>query len=257
MEELLEKLERDRRTRKGENGKVAIIAGSQEFAGAPALAAKAALRSGADLVRVMTSEEVASTVASYSEDLIIESYSGGFFSEEDVDAAVELVEWSDATLIGPGLSKPEDCALQQVFEQVSADLVIDADAIAAAVRANLKAVYTPHRGETLSMKDELGSVERFADETGSTVVVTGPSDSVVGAENFRCERGTPAMTVGGTGDVLAGLITGIRSQGLTGFEAAKVGVWLNGRAGELAAEEKGVGLVASDVVEKIPEALQD
>ncbi|MFB6144011.1 MAG: NAD(P)H-hydrate dehydratase [Candidatus Nanohaloarchaea archaeon] len=256
MEQLLEKLERGRITHKGENGRVTVLGGSKDFSGAPALAAEAALRTGADLVRVLTSEKVAPTVASYSENLIVDSYSGGYFSEENVEKAEELVEWSDVTLAGPGLSEPETGALRQLFAGSGSSFVFDSDAIPAAARAKVSGIYTPHQGETAALKQENGSVERFVDENRATVVVTGPSDAVIGEENFRCERGTPAMTVGGTGDVLSGVIASLKAQGLEGFEAAKLGVWLNGRAGELATEEKGRGLLATDVVEKLPDAMR-
>jgi|APHM01.1.fsa_nt_gi yjeF C-terminal region, hydroxyethylthiazole kinase-related len=255
MEELIQKLERDRRSHKGDNGRVAVIAGSKDFSGAPALVAKAALRTGADLVKIMTSERVSSTVASYSENFVIETYSDSYFTEQDVEKAQEIAEWSDVTVIGSGLSDPSSEALKQLFQESSADFVLDADAIPSGVRDAVQAVYTPHQGETMIMKQEFGSVERFADETGSTVAVTGPSDSVIGKENYRSERGTAAMTVGGTGDVLAGVIGSLRAQGLNGFEAAKLGLWLNGRAGEMAAEQQGHGLLATDIVECLPDAL--
>lgn len=255
MEELIQKLERDRRSHKGDNGRVAVIAGSKDFSGAPALVAKAALRTGADLVKIMTSEKVSSTVASYSENFIVETYSDSYFTEPDVEKARELADWSDACVVGSGLSDPSTEALKDLFQDSSTDFVLDADAIPAGVRSPVQAVYTPHQGETMIMKQEFGSVERFADETESTVAVTGPSDSVIGEENYRCERGTAAMTVGGTGDVLAGVIGSLRSQGLNGFEAAKLGLWLNGRSGEMADEEKGNGLLATDIVECLPDAL--
>lgn len=256
MEGLIEKLERERRTHKGENGRVAVLAGSKDFSGAPALAAKAALRTGADLVKVLTSEQVSSTVASYSENLIVDSYAGGYFTDDNIEKALEVAKWSDIMVVGPGLFSPEKEALRKLFRESSTEFVIDADAVPAAARERLESIYTPHQGEKAALTHEFGSVERFAAETGSTVVVTGPSDSVIGAENYRCERGTPAMTVGGTGDVLTGVIAALKAQDLEDFEAAKLGTWLNGRAGELATKEKGRGLVATDVIEKIPSAMR-
>lgn len=255
MEQILSKLKRESRTHKGENGRVAVLGGSKDFSGAPALAAEAALRSGADLSRVLTSEKVSSTVASFSENLIVDSYAGSYFTQENLEKALEVSEWSDAMLVGPGLSSPEKEALREFFRESSSSLVIDAEGISAAARERIGAVYTPHQGEKAALSQEYGSVERFADETDSTVVVTGPNDSVLGTENFRCERGTSAMTVGGTGDVLSGLIASLLAQGLGEFEAAKLGSWLNGRAGELATEEKGRGMVATDVIEKIPDSM--
>ncbi|MFT4893000.1 MAG: ADP-dependent NAD(P)H-hydrate dehydratase [Candidatus Nanohaloarchaea archaeon] len=258
MRKLLDKLERRSDSHKGENGRVAVIAGSQDFAGAPALSAKAALRSGCDLVKILTSEHVSDTVAGYSENFIVDSHEGGYFGEDAVDKALKLDEWADVTVVGPGLSEVDRVALQEFLELAESELVIDADAIAPAVRKGIKGVYTPHSGELEHIVESYGSEEDFVSDTGSILAVKGEKDIIYTEEDsFEISRGTSAMTVGGTGDVLTGIVSSFISQGLDLVEACKLGVWINDKAGELATEDYGNGMLATDLIEKIPEAIQD
>ncbi|MFB6208072.1 MAG: NAD(P)H-hydrate dehydratase [Candidatus Nanohaloarchaea archaeon] len=257
MKELLEKLERDEDSHKGENGKVGVIGGSVDFTGAPALAAEAALRSGSDLSRVLTSEKVREVVAGYSENLIVGSYTGDYFGHGAVKAAVELSEWGDATVVGPGLSEPDEEALKQFFSKRESPLVVDADAIEPAVEVGVSnAVMTPHRGEAGIIEERYGSVEDFVEDTGSVVVVKGPTDRVYTPEQvYENDTGCAGMTVGGTGDVLAGVIAALISQGLSLEDAACLGSWMNGKAGENAFEKYGNGMVATDLPEEISRLL--
>jgi ADP-dependent NAD(P)H-hydrate dehydratase len=258
MRKLRDKLERESDSHKGENGKVVVIAGSRDFTGAPALSAKAALRSGCDLVKILTSEHVSDTVAGYSENFIVESYEGGYFGEAAVDKALKLDEWADVVVVGPGLSKVDRVALQEFLEIAESELVIDADAIAPAVQKGINWIYTPHSGELEHIVESYGSEEDFVTDTGSILAVKGEKDIIyTGNDFFEISRGTSAMTVGGTGDVLTGIVSSFISQGLEPVEACKLGVWINGKAGELAAEDYGNGMLATDLIEKIPETTWD
>jgi ADP-dependent NAD(P)H-hydrate dehydratase len=255
MEEILCKINREKDTHKGENGKVAVIAGSKDYTGAPAIAAKAAYRSGTDLVKILTSEQIQDTVASYSENLIVSGYSGGYFTEEDVDQAEELLEWCDAAVIGPGLSQPEPGAVKQLLEKTDAPVIVDADAIEpAAERDRDNVVFAPHKGEKKHIEDRSSSVEDFATED-RVVVVKGKVDKIYSEKRYTSRTGSAAMTVGGTGDMLAGIIAALISQGLSLTEASRLGVWLNGKAGEKAAEAYGNGALPTDMIEEIPKIL--
>jgi ADP-dependent NAD(P)H-hydrate dehydratase len=258
MEELLRKLERKSDSRKGENGKVGVIAGSRDYTGAPALSAKAALRTGSDLVKILTSEEISDTVAGYSENFIVEDYSGGYFGESAVDQALELDEWADVIVVGPGLSDLDEIALQEFLEMADATLVVDADAIKPAANAEIKAIYTPHRGELEFILDRYDSEEDFVCETGSVLAVKGKRDRVYSDEkDVEIEAGTSAMTVGGTGDVLTGVVASLISQDLNSPEASRLGLRINGKAGVEAEKEFGNGLLATDLIEKIPEVIRE
>ncbi|WP_414836824.1 NAD(P)H-hydrate dehydratase [Candidatus Nanohalococcus occultus] len=250
---------RNSRSHKGENGKVAVIAGSRDYTGAPALASKAALRTGSDLVKTLTSKDIQDTVASYSPNFIVRSYPGCYLSPNGVKPALELVRWADVTLIGPGLSKPDTEALKQIFQNAQTKWVIDADGIMPAIEVEVSnAIFTPHSGEVNYITDAYGSIESFVEQTGNVVVEKGSTDKIYSKNGVKENNtGTSAMTVGGTGDVLAGIITSLISQGMELQNAAYTGAVINGKAGELAAENYGNGMLATDLIENIPGAMKN
>ncbi len=244
---------RDAGSRKGENGNVGVIAGSARYTGAPALCAEAAMRSGADLVKVLTSEKTRDVVAGFSKDLIVEGYGGDFLTAESLSEAEDLAEWSDVVVAGPGLGEPDYETLSQIVDGTRC--VLDADAIHETVlESDLSdAVITPHRGEA----ERLGDLESFASRTGAVVLAKGPTDRIVSPEGQVSEvkRGHSTMTVGGTGDVLAGAVGGLMAQGMEREAAAEAGARAVGIAGELAANNYGCGALASDILERIPDGL--
>lgn len=253
MKELLEKLERKENSHKGENGKLLIIGGSNKYTGAPALAAKAALRTGADLVKILTSKEAKPVVQSYSENLIVESY-GEKFNQVSLERSLELENWADTTLIGPGLTAFDVETLEKFADQAGT-LVIDAGAIEHLLNTS-ENIFTPHSGEAEIIRGESGSIKIFAYETDNVVLLKGEKDRIFsGKEVYENYTGHPTMTVGGTGDVLAGIVSSLSSQGLSGEESARLGAWINGKTGELAAEYLGNSALATDMVDEIPEVM--
>ena len=254
MEQLFGKLERPSDTHKGQNGKVLVIGGSGKYTGAPALSARAALRAGADLVKVLTAEEAKLAVQSFSENLIVESY-GDEFDESSLEKAWELDDWADTTVIGPGLIDFDEKALKK-FAEKAENLVIDAGAIKHLLEFHSH-VFTPHSGEAKIMREKYGSEEAFASETGNTVLLKGEVDKIFSGDKTADNRtGWAGMTVGGTGDVLTGTVASFRSQGLSKFEASRLAAFVNGKAGEKAFEEFGNGLVATDLIDEVPEILK-
>lgn len=253
--EIMERLGRRSDSHNGENGKVGVIAGSVDYTGAPALAAQAALRSGCDLTEILTSGSVRDVVAGFSENLIVEGYDGDYLQSSSFGRSYDLVEWSDATVIGPGLGDPDPEVLSELAEEVAMSMVIDADAIPHMLNAE-NSVFTPHRGEVEAINERFGSPEDFVEETGNVVLLKGDTDTIYSRKGrFDNGTGTPAMTVGGTGDVLAGVVASLVSQGLEPLEAARMGAQINGKAGERAAEEYGNGMVATDLPSKIAEVM--
>jgi NAD(P)H-hydrate epimerase len=120
------------------------------------------------------------------------------------------------------------------------------------------AVFTPHRGEKKAIEESFGSVDEFVDQTGNIVLVKGLEDRIYSEEGLeKVSRGHPGMTVGGTGDVLTGIVASLISQGLGRREAAVRAAEINGKAGEKAAEKYGNGLVATDLLEEIPKVMQN
>jgi hydroxyethylthiazole kinase-like uncharacterized protein yjeF len=247
-------IQRREDSHKGENGKVVVIGGSKKFTGAPALSAQAAMRTGVDLTKIVTSEKVSDTVASFSENMIVKEYPSGYLGLSGVEDALETVRWSDAAVIGPGLGNPDPEAIENIIERADVPLVIDADAIKPALQTDVSnAVFTPHHGEKELIEEEYGSVEAFIEETGNVVLAKGAVDKVYSENGVeKVDVGHPGMTVGGTGDVLTGVLAGLIAQGM-GLEGASVeAARVNGLAGELAAEAHGNGLLATDLIDFIP-----
>ena len=260
MKDILDKLERKEDSHKGENGYVGVVAGSRDYTGAPALSGLAALRAGADLVTVLTSEEIRDTVTGFSENLVVETYPGGYIGEGFLEKARALTDRCDSVLVGPGLGCPRHDILKELFESTEVPVVIDADAIQPAIGSELSdTVLTPHRSETELILERYGSLQEFAELKEDTVVLSkGPRDMVVSrSETAEIDAGDPTMTVGGTGDVLSGTVASFMAQGLQPFEAARLGAEVNGKAGEIAARRYGNGALATDIRELVPQALKE
>ncbi len=254
---------------KGDAGRVLVIGGGP-YTGAPAFAGMAAMRAGADLTFVSTPESSALPVAIYSPNIIVRPLEGSILNVSHVGGLVEFAKGVDVVAIGPGLgSDPETIeAVQQIIRRTDRPLVIDADAISAcgAKRDILKrksGVITPHAGEFKKLTgkalpaDDLDrckeEVQRAAAALKMTILVKGPTDVVSDGRLVKLNRvHNDAMTVGGTGDVLTGAVAGFMAQKATPFVAARLGAFTVGLAGNLAFEEKSYGLLATDVIEKIP-----
>jgi NAD(P)H-hydrate epimerase len=264
-------LDRRRDSHKGDHGEVLVVGGGP-YAGAPALAGRAALRTGADLVRVATPASVADTVQGYTPDLIVRDLPGDRFEPAHVDRVAGMAADSDVLIVGPGLGDADGTteAVRELLARVEGRAVVDADALRAVpdVETAATLVCTPHQGELEAMggptaddwRERADAVEAFAAELGVTLLVKGAYDVISDGETTRANRtGTPAMTVGGTGDVLAGA-TGALCARLAPVEAAAVGAYVNGRAGERVVDAEGAapggnGLVATDLLDRLPEVL--
>jgi len=250
---------------KGDHGELLVIGGGP-YTGAPALSAQAALRAGADLVHVACPESVAARIQGYSENLIVHPFEGDRLTPAAVDDVLNIATGMDAVICGPGLGSHEEtlAAVESVFEAYTGRVVVDADALSVVpdVETDAELLCTPHQGELLEMGGETADdwerraelVAEFAADLGHTLLVKGADDIIADGEATRVSRtGNPGMTVGGTGDVLAGVV-GALFTGREPRDAAAVGAYINGRAGDLAFDEQGYGLVATDLIERLPEA---
>jgi NAD(P)H-hydrate epimerase len=262
------RLDRDPTSHKGDNGEVLVVGGGP-YTGAPALAAQAALRGGADLVRVACPAVVAREVQGYSENLIVRPYDGDHLAPPHVDSLADLVADHDTLVLGPGPGDA-DATLEAVADLLSAFVgtaVVDADALQVVPDVDTEAslICTPHQGELVQMGGETSDdwreradlVEAFADELGHTLLVKGAYDVISDGEYTRVGRtGNAGMTVGGTGDVLAGL-TGALACTQSPGHAAAIGAYVNGKAGDAVVDENGYGLVATDLVDELPYVMWD
>jgi len=262
----LDRLARDPDSHKGENGEVLVVGGGP-YTGAPALAGQAALRAGADLVRVAAPEGVAREIQGYSETLIVRSYAGDHLAPDHVHWLAGLAADHDALVLGPGLGDADESlsAVGSLLSEFEGSAVVDADALSVVpdIETDADLICTPHQGELLGMGGETSDdwreradlVESFAGELGHTLLVKGRYDVISDGERTRIGRtGNAGMTVGGTGDVLAG-ITGALACVQPARHAAAIAAYANGAAGDSVVEERGSGLVATDLLDAVPAVL--
>jgi NAD(P)H-hydrate epimerase len=255
---------------KGNNGRVLVIGGSKDYSGAPALAALSAMKSGVDIVYVASPEVVASDIRSYSPDLIVRSFSRDYITENDVNPILELADNVDCVLIGCGLGRDPETVLtvKDIISKLGKPLVIDADALHMLDKKTLNTikggniVITPHSGEFKAvtgyripdkLENKIKMVKERSNDLKSVVLLKGVIDVVANGNNIRLNKtGNQGMTVGGTGDCLAGLVAGLISKGHETFEAAYLAAYINGRAGDMALEDLGYNFTASELISFIP-----
>jgi NAD(P)H-hydrate epimerase len=248
----------------------AYVVGGGPYTGAPALAAQAALRAGANLSFVAAPDPVAPQIQGYAEDLIVQSYDGERLTPERVPDLVDTAEsYDDVVVLGPGLGNAEETleAAERFLAEFSGRAVVDADALPVVpdVDTNATLVCTPNRKELAKMggpevesadalRDHADEIEAFADELGHVVLAKAEDDVVSDGERTRISRvGTSGMTVGGTGDTLAGATAGLLAA-YDPFESACMAAYANGRAAELLDDRHG-GLLASDLLDALPRAI--
>ncbi|HEY3324910.1 MAG TPA: NAD(P)H-hydrate dehydratase [Planctomycetota bacterium] len=272
---------------KGDCGRVLIVGGSRGMAGAPCLAARAAYRGGAGLVRVCVPMCIWDVVATKLDECTtfgLPSTKDGTF-EWLGKIYMEDATWNDVTILGPGISTRSSQTIDEVRGcacKIDSALVLDADGLnafpnkrlgelgeARAKRKKQKAlVITPHPGEMARLlRISISTVQRKREETalkcqklthGGVVVLKGAGTVVTdGKRMYVNNTGNPGMATGGTGDVLSGLIGALIGQGMSGFDAACLGVYLHGLAGDLAAARLGIwSLIAGDLIDELPNAFQ-
>ncbi len=257
------RLSRPADSHKGAFGEVLVIGGGP-YTGAPALAAQAALRAGADLVRVACPQSVASEIQGYSENLIVRPFDGDRFTPDSVATVRELAVDHDSVVLGPGLGAAENtlAAAAEFLGSYDGVAVVDADAleVVPGVETDASLIGTPHQGELRAMGGETAEdwreradlVESFASDLGVTLLVKGRYDVLSDGERTRVNRtGNPGMTVGGTGDVLAGTV-GALAATRDPMAAAAIGAYVTGAAGDRIVDRRGYGLVATDLLDAIP-----
>jgi NAD(P)H-hydrate epimerase len=256
---------RERDSHKGTYGHVLLIGGSKGYTGAIAMAARAALRSGAGLVSVLTPEEVYPIVAqACGPEVMVHSF------PNIGNLTVEFsTVWKKVTavLIGPGLGQHPEF-IEQLLKTCPVPLVLDADALCVSPKQIAEAkgpvVLTPHPGEFERLfgepvTDRWEQAREAAETTGKTIILKG-AGTVVAETGHKLAvnlTGNPGMATGGSGDVLAGLLTGLLAQGMEVFDAAMTAVYLHGIAGDIAAHDfTQEALIATDIIEALPDAFR-
>ena len=281
--DLLRLKNRSKDSHKGNNGKVLIVGGSKDYYGAPAISAKAAIATGADLTYIYTPQNAALAIKSISEDFIVKEAKGDYLSLDDLEDILEIVSKVDAVLLGPGSSQNDETGklFNVLAMKIDKPLVLDADALKlvdlSLVSKKEDLIVTPHLSEFKSFfknvsKEDMDNLEKFVkleekenldfrkvnDKIDSihkitkciegSVILKGKYDFIFNGNRLKINRtGNPGMTVGGTGDALAGIALSLLSQGLNSFDAALLAPYLNGKAGDLAYEAQGYGFGAQDL----------
>ena len=265
---------RPRFSHKGDFGRVLLVCGSVGFTGAAALAARAALRTGAGLITVATPRQVWPIVAAKLDEPMVMPMAedkAGRLSLQAAPALAQLLAKADACLIGPGLGRSEelDALVAALVGEARCPVVLDADGITAMAghidrlrEAACPLILTPHDGEFLRLSPSAAlppadfdtradRAMMLARQLGAVVLLKGYRTAITdGKRLYRNETGNPGMATGGSGDVLAGMLVSLLGQGLAPLEAAAAAAWLHGAAGDRCAAERGeYGMTPSDLID--------
>jgi len=261
---------------KGDFGRLLVIGGSEVFSGAPVLVASAAYRTGVDLVHIAAPAKTAYAISSMSPDLITLKLEGDHLNPRNIASIEPYLEKSTAVAMGPGFGLHKDTRdfVREVVTQVEAKrlpLLLDADGLKAFAefKREVKSpmVFTPHSGEykiltgrdpPAKLEERAADVQKASEESGAVILLKGHTDVIAGGKRVKLNfTGNPGMTVGGTGDVLSGIVAAFLAQGVDPFEAAVAGAFINGAAGDAVASEKGYHMVATDLLDWIPRVIDD
>jgi len=256
-------------SRKGDNGIVLVVGGSYIYHGAPVLSSIAALKCGTDLVYTCVPKINVSPTRAISPNLIVIPLVDQKLTRGAVNKLVGVLPLNlDSATIGMGLAIQDRNSLLQLVKSLldrDVRLSLDASALVPEILPLLKdknVVVTPHAGEFKHFFGELPPnakiqriklVEKYAKDNGITILLKGPTDIISnGKITYLNEKKTPAMTVGGTGDVLSGLVAGMLSKSRNALECAAAAAFINGLAGKSAQKKLGLHLTSTDILDEIP-----
>lgn len=259
---------------KGNFGKLLLLCGSRGYTGAAFFAAMGALRAGAGLVFLGVPESIYGIEAVKLNEPVIFPLpdAGGRLSADAVPEILTRLPQMDAVLVGPGLGQSEGtlAVVRAVLEKAECPVVVDADGInvLSAHRDLLRGrksptILTPHDGEFARLggvigEDRMAAAAALAEELGCVVLLKGHETCIAdGIDGYINPTGNPGMAVGGSGDVLAGVITALLGAGLPPLEAAACGAWLHGAAGDRCAAELGqYGMLPTDMLSALPRLMK-
>ena len=266
--------DREETAHKGDFGKILLLCGSVGYTGAAYLAAMGALRSGGGLVFLGVPQSIYAIEAIKLNEAIVFPLPerDGKLCEESIPEILDRLPKMDAVLIGPGLSQSEGVfsVVKTVLEHADCPVVVDADGINVLSshkdilrdRTN-PTVLTPHTGEFARLGGSVTegrqtAAEKMAQELGCIVLLKGKGTVVTdGTTTYINPTGNPGMAVGGSGDVLSGILTSLLGQGIEPLEATACGAYLHGAAGDLCAKELGqYGMLPTDMLNVLPRLLK-
>ncbi len=286
MEELFKNIlkniykSRSAESRKYDFGLLIVIGGSEFYSGSPALSAMAAFRAGADMVRIIAPKRAADIIASFSPNLAAYPLEGGHLIKEHLATLISMTESAKivskgktAVVIGGGAGRTKETqeVILEYLSQVSVPVVIDVDAIHA-LGENSKIILgkpfliTPHTYEffvltkkeirQLPEEEKIKIVQEEAARLQTTILLKGKTDIISNGREVALNKITsPYLTKGGTGDTLAGICGALMARGIDPFITAQAAAYINVKAGQIAGQKKKEGLLATDLIEAIPEVI--
>ena len=257
---------------KRDNGTVCVVGGSRLYHGAPFLCASGAMRSGVDQVFIAVPASIATAVRSLSPDFIVVPLPDSKLTRGNVSKLISWVPQVDVYAVGPGLGPQKPESVAQALNQMKGEgrsLVVDADALRPQVLPSIRnanAVVTPHAGEferlfgerlPADLEGRIAAAAAQAERAGVVILLKGPVDVISDGERVATnDTHSPAMTVGGTGDVLTGVTAGLLARKVRPFEAACAAAYINGLAGVEAVKQLGLHITASDVANNLANAMK-
>jgi NAD(P)H-hydrate epimerase len=272
---------RPENSKKYDFGLLIVIGGSEFYSGSPALAGLAAFRSGCDMVRIIAPKRAADIIASFSPNLASYPLKNDFLTKEHLATLLSMTESAKAVsygktavVIGGGMGRSQETqeVILEFLAQVSVPVVIDTDAIHALTKnpeivSGKPFLITPHTYEffvltgkeiyRLEEKEKIKAVQEETARLRTTILLKGNVDIISDGQEVAWNKtGNPFMTVGGTGDTLAGIAGALLARGIEPYLAAKAAAFINGRAGDIAGKKLGESMTATDVIEAIPKVIQ-
>ena len=261
---------RNKSSRKGDNGKVLVVGGSYVYHGAPVLSSLAALRTGTDLVYTAIPKNNVQATRAISPDLIVIPLADSKLTRGSVNKLLgQIPKDLDSATIGMGLAIQDIEALKILVKSLlnrDVRLSLDASALVKSILPLIKGknvVVTPHSGEFYRLfgeelpsekKNHVKFIEKVAKKYSVTILLKGQTDIISdGKRTFQNSKTeSSAMTVGGTGDVLSGIISGLLARNRNSLESAAIAAYLNGLCGKYVQKEIGIHMVASDLINALP-----
>jgi len=261
---------RNKSSRKGDNGKVLVVGGSYVYHGAPVLSSLAALRFGTDLVYTAVPKNNVQATRAISPDLIVIPLADAKLTRGSVNKLLgQIPKDLDSATIGMGLAIQDIEALKILVKSLlnrDVRLSLDASALVKSILPLIKGknvVVTPHSGEFYRLfgeelpsekKNHVKFIEKVAKKYSVTILLKGQTDIISdGKRTFQNSKTeSSAMTVGGTGDVLSGIISGLLARNRNSLESAAIAAYLNGLCGKYVQKEIGIHMVASDLINALP-----
>ena len=261
---------RNKSSRKGDNGKVLVVGGSYVYHGAPVLSSLAALRIGTDLVYTAVPKNNVQATRAISPDLIVIPLADAKLTRGSVNKLLgQIPKDLDSATIGMGLAIQDIEALKILIKSLlnrDVRLSLDASALVKSILPLIKGknvVVTPHSGEFYRLfgeelpsekKNHVKFIEKVAKKYSVTILLKGQTDIISdGKRTFQNSKTeSSAMTVGGTGDILSGIISGLLARNRNSLESAAIAAYLNGLCGKYVQKEIGIHMVASDLINALP-----